>query len=400
MMALAGVLARAGWSEDEALAFCDALYRSVNVPDVLQFARVKSEVGSTYQKWAKGESITGIPRLNEFIDKRVVSKAMEWLGIPSGSVNSVVDDGRPKIELRHRTLDEKVAECERVLRATNVPPILFLRGKTLVRLIHGENNCVSIQDVQDDDLSYHLSQKAIFINNGNKTNPCDKTTHALRGNLLPSTEIPQLSGIVSAPVMRVDGTILDQPGYDPASKLFYAPAEGLVVPAIPERPTKEEIAKAVAAVEDVLHDFPFADQNSRANAFAAILTPIVRPMIPGPTPIAVFDAPAAGTGKTLLAQVVAILATGTEGAMRTAPKSKDEWHKALTSQLRDAPVLIIFDNVSSRLDADELMSAVSGEIWSDRLLGGNQQVNLSIRCAWIVTSNNIQLDGQLIRRCY
>ncbi len=39
-----------------------------------------------------------------------------------------------------------------------------------------------------------------------------------------------LAGIVEQPVIRPDGSILDIPGYDVATGLYYAPAPGLVIP--------------------------------------------------------------------------------------------------------------------------------------------------------------------------
>jgi hypothetical protein len=160
------------------------------------------------------------------------------------------------------------------------------------------------------------------------------------------------------------------------------------------------VQSALEVVEDAICDFPFDDKGSKANALAAILTPIVRPAIEGPTPLALFDATAPGTGKSLLAEIVSIIATGREGAMMTVPKNRDEWRKKITSVLLASPPVVVFDNVSNRLDADELMSVLSAETWSDRLLGLSKQITIPIRCAWIVTANNVQLEGQMVRRSY
>lgn len=400
MLALAGVLARAKWLDEDALTFCDAVYHSIDGPDLAKVGRVKSEVYSTFDKWTKGENVTGRTRLAEFVGEPIVTRALEWLEVSQGGELQSLDGARISIQLKNRTLDEKVADCASVLKATNSPPSLFFRSGTLVRLASEGNDRYSIREVHETDLSWRLAQNATFLNGQKRTNPCEKTTRTLMMvGLDACQEIPPLEGIVATPVIRPDGTILDTPGYDPTSRLFYSPAMGLVVPPIPENPTSEEVAAALAVIEDVIADFPFKDQ-SKANALAAILTPIVRPAIEGPTPLAVFDAAAAGTGKTLLAEVVSIIATGVEGAMTTAPKNKDEWRKKITSLLREGSAVVILDNVSSRLDADELMTALSAETWSDRILGSSQQISVPVRCAWIVTSNNIQLDGQIIRRTY
>jgi len=79
-IALAGALARAGWSEDDAVSFHRALYRALwkRGADLHQAA---AEVRSTYQKHASGAQTTGLRRLSELIDKRVVDAVTLWLGI-------------------------------------------------------------------------------------------------------------------------------------------------------------------------------------------------------------------------------------------------------------------------------------------------------------------------------
>jgi len=58
---------------------------------------------------------------------------------------------------------------------------------------------------------------------------------------LPPLEwgFPALQGIIEAPALREDGTIITEPGYDEQSHLFYAPDDGLHVPEIPEHPTAD-----------------------------------------------------------------------------------------------------------------------------------------------------------------
>jgi hypothetical protein len=400
MLALAGVLARSEWLEDDALAFCDAVYRSVEVPDLTKLDRVQSEVHSTFKTCARGENTTGLTTLKGMMNERAVVKAIGWLDIASKSEPTVESDGRPLIQLKNSSFDTKTDQCIAVLKATNQPPSLFFRRGELVSLQPAGKDSFSIRDVTEPFLSSLLSRKAIFLKANEKTDPSERVTRNVLINLSESESFPPLDGIVTAPVIRSDGTILDTPGYDRASKLYYAPAHGLSVPKVPERPSEEEVRAALSVLEDVIADFPFEDESSKANALAALLTPIVRPAIQGPTPLALFDATAAGTGKTLLAEVVSLIATGSESAMMTAPKNRDEWRKKITAVLRAAHPIVVWDNVSAKLDADELMSVLSAESWSDRLLGQSLEITLPNRCSWIATANNIQLEGQMVRRSY
>ena len=43
---------------------------------------------------------------------------------------------------------------------------------------------------------------------------------------------PQISGIVTAPTLRRDGSLITNPGYDPKTRLYYMADPGLHVPMI------------------------------------------------------------------------------------------------------------------------------------------------------------------------
>src|SRR5207249_2269315 len=45
--------------------------------------------------------------------------------------------------------------------------------------------------------------------------------------------LPPLEAVTEVPVLRADGSVLDRPGYDPATRLVYAPTPSLVVPSVP-----------------------------------------------------------------------------------------------------------------------------------------------------------------------
>jgi ligand-binding SRPBCC domain-containing protein len=151
---------------------------------------------------------------------------------------------------------------------------------------------------------------------------------------------------------------------------------------------------------DIVADFPFVDEASRANAIAAMLTPVCRPAIKGPTPLALFDATTQGTGKTLLSEIVSLIVSGREGALFSAPREAEEWRKQLTSVLREGSTIVIIDNVNYRLDSAELCKALTATTHGDRILGQSQTINLPVRCTWIATANNLQLGGDMPRRCY
>jgi putative DNA primase/helicase len=63
-------------------------------------------------------------------------------------------------------------------------------------------------------------------------------------------------GIVNAPTLRPDCSIISDPGYDAATDLFFDPL-GVDFPAIPSRPTREEALAALTLIENLIGTFPF-----------------------------------------------------------------------------------------------------------------------------------------------
>jgi hypothetical protein len=229
----------------------------------------------------------------------------EWVDTATES-----EPGKPAICVDQRYLSEIADDGVDALLLQNTPPSVFKRNGTLCRLKVVTPSQVAI-DVVDLHVMVGLMERSAFYVDA-KDNPVFPPTRVARDILaMPDWPFPSLSGIVSTPVLRQDGTILTQPGYDQESGLFYTPASDLVVPELPENPTREDAIQAAEfLLTEVLGDFPYVDRASRANALAAMLTPIVRPVIDGSTPLFVLDKPAPGSGATLQAEVIAHIVTG------------------------------------------------------------------------------------------
>ena len=213
-------------------------------------------------------------------------------------------------------------------------------------------------------------------------------------------KFPPLEALIETPFLRPDGTICANPGYDSLTYLFYAPAPGLRLPEIPESPMIDDVEAMLDLIDSAIGDFPFVDDSSRANAIASMLTPVVRPAIDSPTPLALYDAPQAGTGKSLLAEVVSIIATGRAAETFSAPRDPEEWRKKITTALSSGTGVVVIDNVNYRLDSDALCSAITSITISDRIFRTFERIVLPVKCAWIATGNNVQLAGDMPRRCY
>jgi hypothetical protein len=215
----------------------------------------------------------------------------------------------------------------------------------------------------------------------------------------PNPPLPPLTRIVEAPVFAKDGTLLTTPGYHRGAHTYFAPAPGFVVPSIPEQPTPCDIQRAKDLIFELLCDFPFVSEADRAHAVAVFLLPYARDLIDGPTPNHLIEAPSAGSGKGLLAEVLLFPAVGRHIGVVAEARDDDEWRKRLTACFREGRIAILLDNVTRPLISGVLAAALTALTWDDRLLGKNETVSLPVRSVWLTTANNPVLSTELVRRC-
>jgi hypothetical protein len=310
------------------------------------------------------------------------------------------------IKTNNRHLRDVTADTLEALETSNNPPEMFVRAGALVRVREDEHGTPQIQNMDLNHVRGRADRCADFVritkqgDNWIKTrvNPPEIVVKDLMA--LPTWPFPALEAVVESPILRPDGSVFDTPGYDAKSRLYYRPVPGFRHPEIPADPSKGEVRAALELVNEAIGEFPYADKSSAANTLGLLVTLLIRQAIPGPVPLALIDAPQAGTGKTLLAEIVAMIGTGRAGEMLGAPRDDEEWRKQITSKLSAGGTLIVVDNVENALYAPSLARALTSRTWTDRVLGRSEMVTVSQQATWIATGNNISLRGDLPRRCY
>ncbi len=211
-------------------------------------------------------------------------------------------------------------------------------------------------------------------------------------------ELPALEGVVEGPVLRADGSVLQTPGYDPASGLFYSP--GAHFHPVPESPSSREVEDALLLLRETVCDFPFQGDDLHFAAWlAALLTPLARTAFEGPAPLSLIDANVPGAGKSLLADVASTILTGRPAARMSYSRDEEELRKAITGIALEATQLVLIDNVSGVFGSATLDRALTAHTWRDRLLGSNEQVEIPLQVTWMATGNNVVLAGDTPRRC-
>jgi hypothetical protein len=179
-----------------------------------------------------------------------------------------------------------------------------------------------------------------------------------------------VKGIINSPTMRSDGSLLTEPGYDPATQLWYKPSGNLKLE-MGEHPTKDEARRALETIEYLLSEFPFKDDGdgddakdkgkvSRAVAVAAIMTPVMRGAFDF-APIFYIIAPESGSGKTYLVTIASTVATGRAPTALAGVKDENEMEKRLSAVAFSAPPIVNLNNLNfdSRPSASDKRSQTS-----------------------------------------
>lgn len=315
----------------------------------------------------------------------------------------------PEIFVNDRQLPDMTRDALEALRKANDPPFLFLRSGQITAIQKDEKGRNVIVKVNYDLLKGIIARTGKFFrtyfdrNKDERIIECPPSKDLTKDVAVMNPSLlglPPLEGLIEVPALRPDGSILQSPGYDRSTGLVYLPDPKLKILKISDSPTSKEVKKALNIINETIIDFPFNGQESRANAVAGLLTPLTRPAIHGPVPLLLVDATTQGTGKTLYCEVISITATGRAASLLSPPHDKEEWRRALTSILLEGRNIAAFDNVTQPLNSGELCKAITAEFWTDRLVGTSAAPSLPVRCMWIANGNNLQLGGDMARRCY
>jgi putative DNA primase/helicase len=208
--------------------------------------------------------------------------------------------------------------------------------------------------------------------------------------------LPVLTGVISAPTLRPDGSVLEHPGYDKATGLLFDP-QGIEFPPVPDAPTKEEAICALKELRTLLETFPFVDEQSRAVALSGILTTLIRPSLSS-APLHAFTAPNAGSGKSLLVDIASMIATGRETAVLAQGSTAEEFEKRIGAEFLVGSGTLSIDNCEQPLGGELLCQVTTQPSVKIRLLGQSKNVEVLTNATLFATGNNLRVVGDVTRR--
>lgn len=325
-------------------------------------------------------------------------------------------DKRPRIRLKGGELHSAVNEAEDVILNLEGDGI-YQRGGVLVRpvrldpptVIHGikrRPNSLVIQRIESLYLMEILTQAAIWTRYDKRSRKrkqvdCPERIAKVYIARSGSWRVPTLRGIIEAPTLRPDGSILSMPGYDEQTGLFFDPGGRSFNP-VPEHPTREEADAALAMIQDLLRDFPFVSDPDRSVAISAILSGLIRRSL-RTAPLHAIGAPKMRSGKTLLADSASLIATGRPCSVMSQCATREEERKRLLAVLLEGDLIICYDNVDRPLGGAPICQALTQESITDRLLGASKIATAPTNALFLATGNNLVFEGDVTSRvlpCY
>lgn len=203
-----------------------------------------------------------------------------------------------------------------------------------------------------------------------------------------------VEGFSVVPVLRPDGTLVREAGYDASTRLYMSQTW--------EEPLPKP-GDAVALLRHLTKDFPFALSADFSAWVSACCTPLAMYQFSGPSPLHLFEASRKNSGKSFLASAAAIVGSGRPATQESAwPQGNDaEFSKMLISWAieLDKPVAF-FDNVDGEFSSPVLAGFLTSQdrSVSGRILGGNATFTGKLNTVFLVSANNPSVGSDLERR--
>src|SRR6516162_2513388 len=319
---------------------------------------------------------------------------------------------RPTIQIMDGQLLRILGETEDALLASGLP--IFSRAGMLVEPV-AENMSASdgrttvvarLRELSPESFLGPAAESAAFQKYDRRRNQWVDTDPPLRHvRVILASErrwrFPHVTGVITTPTLRPDGSLLADPGHDPETELYLLP--GFQLPPIPEHPTKDQALAALKLLIDLLSEFSFkrigGEHEKRLNrsvALSGLLTPLVRGSLPT-APMHLIAAHMAGTGKSYLVDTAAMIATGRLCPVITALKSVEETEKRLHAIVHSGIAMFSLDNCAHDLEGEFLCQVAERPVVKIRILGRSETPDCDVHTAVYATGNNITFKDDMLR---
>lgn len=338
-----------------------------------------------------------------------------------------IEDGRAVAPVRWdvKDLPRILDDTQSALTAREAPlyqvqgrlvhPVQLDKGTETEDLVRRPAGALIVRDVHPLRLREYLIETVLFYSlkrHPKSPNKWIRTACAapqlLANHLLERPDkwtFRKLNGVVHAPTLRVDGSLLTTPGYDPTSGILYDP-NGVEYPAVDDKPTRADALEALDVLKEPFCEFPFVlddpeDSESGSASLSvllsAVLTGLTRRTLPS-APVHAITAPEAGTGKTLLNDCVSLIVSGRVPTAMSQGANEEEDEKRYLSALMPGDPVVLIDNVSRPISGDAFCTILTQPTWQSRYLGQSRMITVPTNVLWLITGNNLVFEGDMTTR--
>jgi hypothetical protein len=201
--------------------------------------------------------------------------------------------------------------------------------------------------------------------------------------------LPAIKLFTRNPVFTSDWRLVAS-GFDPGSGIYYAG------PPVEPRSGTEHL-------DALLKDFCFKEPADRTNYLGMLLTTLLVYHFIGSKPGILFNGNQPGLGKTILAQLIAIVRDGRPTETASYNSNDEEFEKRLGSIVRRGTTTVIIDNAKSqgrnpRIESACLERCMTDPILSFRLLGQSQDIRAENSHIFCITANSPDVSRDLVTR--
>lgn len=265
-------------------------------------------------------------------------------------------------------------------------------GGSLAVPIHGK--LVTLDRIRTKLLLSNLIQ---FVN---KKGPIDPSSDLADGVLAEGADkkINPVKGFVDHPIIDANLRAFSRQGYDRSMQIL-GRFDHNKFDVLDRKLTEDEVLSHLARIFAPFTGFELAGIDDRSVLFAAIFSAVVRQVLPT-CPAFGFDAPMQGSGKTYLADSIAIITSGAK-VPAIAPGRSDydeEFRKRLLSLFLQGGKVYLFDNIVGEFDSASLAAALTSETYEDRILQYSKTAKIHVKAMFLFTGNNLRFTGDMSRR--
>jgi len=413
MLAWAGLLAKAGYSREDARKSVAYIAEHSGQKDIQE--RLNG-VDDTFETHEAGENVAGISVLRE---SQWDDKHLTWLKNTLRIKAGVEADGRPQV----RVVASKETELfDDTLKAMVETKKFYNMGGQIV-VVNRES---AVDDTvmaritplsSSTSMGAWLTREVQFIQS-----VLDKTVMQYKDQLIkaptsvateladPNTfrgNMPQLMGISNVPLITRHGRIIeDNWGYDSELKMFFACRHAV------KRMHPDE---ALGVLKELFCDFPFALGNTVedeeaahgekygryfAAAISAVLSAVVRPAL-DICPAYIITSSQWSDGKSVMSNAIAA-AVGMEGGSPNSPLTRggsdEEQEKQISSVLAKGKRVIVYDNHDGEFRSAALTETLTSVMPEFRILGKSEVRTVPNRSMFVINGVNMVVAGDIQTR--